>query len=188
MIKIYDGVFTDQQCKKLIDKFQNNEEQHEIFNNDVMQFTQYNFTAHHSQSKLHSQLSEQVAQLARRYFPDVFVRVLPNIGGLEQFRIKKYNPGGEFKLHIDVMNRESSIRAVGFLFYLNDSDGYTDFINHNISIKYSSNRVGDMRRNYTSIAKIKKHLNWSPKISIEEGLESTIKNFIENYSLENLRI
>ena len=141
MIKIYDGVFTDKQCKKLIDKFQHNEEQHEIFNNDVMQFTQYNFTAHHPQSKLHSQLSEQVAQLARRYFPDVFVRVLTNIGGLEQFSIKKYNPGGEFKLHIDVMNRESSIRAVGFLFYLNDSDGYTDFINHNIRVEPKAGRV-----------------------------------------------
>ena len=53
-------------------------------------------------------------------------------------------------------------------------------INHNISIKYSSNRVGDMRRNYTSIAKIKKHLNWSPKISLQKGFSQTFQWFLSH--------
>jgi len=51
-------------------------------------------------------------------------------------------------------------------------------INHDISIEYASNRVGDMRKNYTSITKIKKHLKWSPKISLQKGFSQTFKWFL----------
>ena len=50
--------------------------------------------------------------------------------------------------------------------------------NHDISVKYESNRVGDMKKNYTSIVKINKHLNWVPKISLEKGLSLTFKWFL----------
>ena len=50
--------------------------------------------------------------------------------------------------------------------------------NHDINVKYGSNRVGDMKKNYTSIAKINKHLNWVPKISLEKGLSLTFKWFL----------
>ncbi len=51
-------------------------------------------------------------------------------------------------------------------------------INHDISIKYGPNRVGDMKKNYTSIAKIKKYLNWSPRISLQKGFSQTFKWFL----------
>jgi len=51
-------------------------------------------------------------------------------------------------------------------------------INHNISIKYGSNRVGDMKKNYTSITKIKKYLKWSPKMSLQKGFSQTFKWFL----------
>ena len=51
-------------------------------------------------------------------------------------------------------------------------------INHNISIKFGSNRVGDMRKNYTSITKIKKHLKWSPKMPLQKGFSQTFKWFL----------
>ena len=50
--------------------------------------------------------------------------------------------------------------------------------NYDINVKYGSNRVGDMKKNYTSIAKINKHLNWAPKISLEKGLSLTFKWFL----------
>ena len=49
---------------------------------------------------------------------------------------------------------------------------------HDINVKYGSNRVGDMKKNYTSIIKINKHLNWAPKISLEKGLSLTFKWFL----------
>ena len=47
-----------------------------------------------------------------------------------------------------------------------------------INVKYGSDRVGDMKKNYTSINKIKKHLNWSPKISLQKGFSQTFKWFV----------
>ena len=79
--------------------------------------------------------------LGRKYFSDVEARILPNIGGFEEFRIKKYVEGGDFKEHIDVMNYASSRRIVGFLLYLNDCDGITTFANHDITIEPKTGRV-----------------------------------------------
>ena len=54
----------------------------------------------------------------------------------------------------------------------------TECVNHDITIRYGSDRVGDMKKNYTSIAKIKKYLNWSPKISLQKGFSQTFKWFL----------
>ncbi len=62
---------------------------------------------------------------------------------LEEFRIKRYyNNGNEkFDEHVDVNDIDSSIRAVAFLFYLNDNDGNTLFPLHNLNIQPVSGRV-----------------------------------------------
>ena len=54
----------------------------------------------------------------------------------------------------------------------------TECVNYDISIKYGSDRVGDMKKNYTSIARIKKHLNWSPRVSLQKGFLKTFKWFL----------
>ena len=49
---------------------------------------------------------------------------------------------------------------------------------YDINIKYGLDRVGDMKKNYTSITKINKDLNWTPKISLVKGLSLTFKWFL----------
>ena len=52
------------------------------------------------------------------------------------------NNGNEkFDEHVDVTDYNSSLRAVAFLFYLNDNDGNTLFPLHNLNIKPVSGRV-----------------------------------------------
>ena len=62
---------------------------------------------------------------------------------LEEFRIKRYYNNGDEKFdeHVDVTDYNSSIRAVAFLFYLNDNDGNTLFPLHNLNIQPVSGRV-----------------------------------------------
>jgi UDP-glucose 4-epimerase len=52
-------------------------------------------------------------------------------------------------------------------------------VNYDISVIYGSDRVGDMKKNYTSITKIKKYLKWSPKISLKKGFSQTFKWFLK---------
>jgi len=52
--------------------------------------------------------------------------------------------------------------------------------NYDIDVKYGSERLGDMKKNYTSIIKIQNKLNWSPKISLRRGFSETFKWFLIN--------
>lgn len=51
-------------------------------------------------------------------------------------------------------------------------------IGYDINIKYGLDRVGDMKKNYTSITKIKKDLNWKPKVTLPKGFSQTFKWFM----------
>ena len=46
-------------------------------------------------------------------------------------------------------------------------------------VEYKKVRMGDMKKNYTSISKIKKELKWMPKISLEKGLKKTFEWFVK---------
>ena len=141
MIKYYDSVFTPKQCKDLIKIFDKNKEAHQAINTPLMKFNQYNFTSNEMTTPLHQEMVEGFMSLGRKYFSDVEARILPNIGGFEEVRIKKYVEGGDFIEQIDVMNYASSRRIVGFLLYLNDCDGITTFANHDITIEPKTGRV-----------------------------------------------
>ena len=75
------------------------------------------------------------------------VRFLPDLDGgqfaLEGMRIKAYRPNqlDEFRLHVDVVHRESSPRYISFLFYLNDSDAGTEFPRENLTVEAREGRV-----------------------------------------------
>ena len=47
-------------------------------------------------------------------------------------------------------------------------------------IKYSEFPKGDVRRNFSLIKKAEDILKWKPKVDLKEGLEKTIKYFIDN--------
>ena len=44
-------------------------------------------------------------------------------------------------------------------------------------INYGPRRTGDVQRNYSDTSKAKKYLNWSARVSLEQGLKTTIRYF-----------
>ena len=66
-------------------------------------------------------------------------RCFPPEHAFEQFRIKKYNPGGEdwFDTHVDVINYETARRYLSFFWYLNDVEtgGHTQFLDTSVAPK-----------------------------------------------------
>ena len=65
---------------------------------------------------------KKVYEYRDEYYKFIDPRVFPTKHAFEQFRIKKYNVGGEekFDTHVDVSDYNSSRRFLSFMFYLND--------------------------------------------------------------------
>ena len=51
---------------------------------------------------------------------------------------------------------------------------YYEKYNINLDVLNAKERLGDMKKNYTSSLKIKKNLGWLPKVKLEEGVKDTI--------------
>ena len=142
MVKVYDNVIPDNACKNLIDLFENNKEHQEYLNEDHCPcFTQINI----------NQISTNIVRgfipilqkIYLQYKNDIQSKYIPPLKELEEFRIKRYTTNGDerFDEHVDVTDYNSSLRAVAFLFYLNDNDGNTLFPSHNLNIQPISGRV-----------------------------------------------
>lgn len=46
-------------------------------------------------------------------------------------------------------------------------------------MRYGKPRGGDVRRNYSDIAKARARLGWSPRVSLDEGLKRTVRWFLD---------
>ena len=142
MVKIYDNILPENICQRLIELFETNKQhQHIIDQNNCPCFTQLNLNEL-SQDTV-STLIPLVLKVYQKYKEDIKSKYIPPFRELEEFRIKRYyNNGNEkFDEHVDVTDSSSSIRAVAFLFYLNDNDGNTLFPLHNLNIQPVSGRV-----------------------------------------------
>ena len=119
MINEFSKVLDQQECSSLIDAFEANESLHERFDDDNRpSFTQLNLTDNGISKPLHDVIVDRVFKMMELY--RVNYPWLINSRGLEQLRIKKYNPDGDqFDWHIDVVNHNSAIRAVAVQIYLN---------------------------------------------------------------------
>ena len=142
MVKVYDNVIPGKACKSFIDLFENNENHQEYIDYDGCTcFTQLNLNQ--LSPNIVRSLIPYLAQVYKQYKNDVRSKYIPPLKELEEFRIKRYyNNGNEkFDEHVDVTDLSSSIRAVAFLFYLNENDVNTLFPLHNLNIKPVSGRV-----------------------------------------------
>ena len=142
MVKVYDNIIPDDVCQKLIGIFETNV-QHQHFINEINCpcFTQVNLNQVSSDNV--RLLIPFLADVYQRYRKDTKNFYSPPLKELEEFRIKRYNTSGDerFDEHVDVTDYDSSIRAVAFLFYLNDNDGNTLFPSHGLNIRPVSGRV-----------------------------------------------
>jgi len=123
-------------CDFLISLFEQVPDKQERYENEGKpNFTQFNLTENRELTteinQVHNHIIKKIFEYRDLYYEFVDKRVFPEEHALEQFRIKKYNPGGEdrFDTHVDVTNYESSRRFLSFMWYLNDveSGGETTF-------------------------------------------------------------
>ena len=142
MIKVFDNVIPDNKCQELIEFFEFNKDNQEYINhNNCPCFTQLN--VNQVSTDMVRSLLPNLKKAYNTYKEDIKARFAPNLVTLEEFRIKRYiNNGNErFDLHIDANDNINCIRAVAFLFYLNDNDGMTLFPFQGINVKPTKGSV-----------------------------------------------
>jgi len=126
-IHIHENALESDICDFLISLFEQVPDKHERHNNEGKpNFTQFNLTEHRELTsevnQVHNHIIKKIFEYRDKYYEFTDPRVFPSEHALEQFRIKKYNPGGDdrFDTHVDVTNYESSRRFLSFMWYLND--------------------------------------------------------------------
>lgn len=143
-IKIYENALEPNICDTLISIFDKNKNMHERFDqHGYPNFTQFNLTRNKDISseinKVHNYIVKKTIIYKNIYYNYVDHRVFPEKNSYEQFRIKKYEVGGNdrFDTHVDVTDSNSCFRFLSFLWYLNtvDNGGETVFSDLKISPK-----------------------------------------------------
>ena len=147
-VHTYDNVLQPDECEYLISLFDGNEEHHErVGKQGKPNFTQYNFTKNKQvdDEKIHNLLVKKTFEYRDKYYDFTDSRVFPREHALEQFRIKRYNTGGQdmFDTHVDVMTYASARRFLSFFWYLNDVDegGGTEFTRQRVTVGAKKGRV-----------------------------------------------
>lgn len=134
------NILPETTCEILIELFENNKDNTEYLNKSHKPcFTQLNV------NEYASHVVKPLVDFTRQAYDEYCkpFKYLPEFKYVEQFRIKRYLPGGEerFDEHVDVTSYDTSVRALAFLFYLNENDGQTVFPNHNLRF---TPRTGDV--------------------------------------------
>ncbi len=144
LIHVYEDGLEPEICDFLISLFDQTSDKHERYDNDGKpNFTQFNLTEYRELTsdinQVHNHIIKKIFTYRDKYYEFVDKRVFPEEHALEQFRIKKYNPGGEdqFDTHVDVMTFDTARRFLSFMWYLNDveSGGKTVFRDFEIQPK-----------------------------------------------------
>ena len=126
-IHVYEEALDASICDFLINSFEENIDKHERHDNEGKpNFTQFNLTENKDLSaeinQVHNLLIKKTIDYKNVYYEFIDGRVFPTDHAFEQFRIKRYSPGGEdrFDTHVDVIDYATSRRFLSFMWYLND--------------------------------------------------------------------
>ena len=142
-VRIYDGALSEDFCNELIEIFEKNSDNHEEVDNDNIKFIQYRYSKFHSEEEVHEELKTHIMGLYEHYLGDLD---LPNMiahQGIESMSIKKIEQTDEELMnpHIDSVDHKSAIRALGFLFYLENNKSMTNFPRQGIGVESIKGRV-----------------------------------------------
>jgi len=122
-VRIYENVFSDDLCDRLVKKFEEDKEHHQRVNAHKLSFTQLNFREA-GWEKEQDELVNIYVEQTKRYAKDVGITSeWPMKYALEDIRLKKYFPNDkdEFGDHVDVDDNKSSTRFLVFFVYLDDN-------------------------------------------------------------------
>jgi len=142
-VRIYDGALSEDFCDELIEVFEKNSDNHEEVDNDKIKFIQYRYSKFHGDEEVHENLKTHIMGLYEHYLTDLD---LPNMiahQGIESISIKKIEQTDEelTNPHIDTVDHKSAIRALGFLFYLENNKSMTNFPRQGIGVESIKGRV-----------------------------------------------
>ena len=141
-IHIHENALESDICEFLIALFDQTADKHERYDNEGKpNFTQFNLTEHRELTpevnQVHNHIIKKIFEYRDKYYEFADRRVFPLEHTFEQFRIKKYNPGGEdrFDTHVDVVDYESARRFLSFMWYLNDVESGGETIFRDLSVQ-----------------------------------------------------
>ena len=127
LIQVHNNALEPEICDSLISIYESLSDRHERYDEDKKpSFTQLNLTQSVELSpdihRIHTHLIQKTYQYRDMYYEYIDKRVFPDSHAFEQFRIKKYNPGGDdmFDTHVDVVDHTTARRFLSFFWYLND--------------------------------------------------------------------
>ena len=149
-IKIYDGVVDGAFCRQLIKTFDlDYDNQERIVRDRRPTFTELNITKQYLDKdpkwiEFQTKIQEIFINYVTSYMQELDLsQDFPPKYAFEQYRIKKYVRGDEFKDHVDVGDYNSARRFLVCFLYLNTirSGGETDFPKLNYSVNPQEGRL-----------------------------------------------
>lgn len=144
-LRIFDGVFSDENCEDLINIFKLNLDLHKsVEDPNGLTATGYEYTRNHLEEDFHTGILDQVAKLYGRYLEELEIPNLIAHQGMEEILITRFraNTDDSYAGHIDVMDNTDSIRAVAFRIYLSDADiGYSEFPRQAVGVEPRKGRA-----------------------------------------------
>jgi len=142
LIHVYENALDPDICNFLVSVFDQVSNLHERVDNEGKpNFTQFNLTenskATDELNSIHNHIIKNIFEYRDKYYEFIDNRVFPQEYTLEQFRIKKYNPGGEdrFDTHVDVVDYATARRFLSFMWYLNDVESGGETVFKDLSVK-----------------------------------------------------
>jgi len=142
LIQFYDSVLDPNVCQFLIDVFNQFSDKHERHDNEGRpNFTQFNLTKNKTLSdeinNVHNIMIKKTLEYRDIYYQFIDSRVFPKQHAFEEFRIKRYTPGGidRFDTHVDVIDHATSRRYLSFMWYLNDVENGGNTVFKDVTIK-----------------------------------------------------
>ena len=85
-----------------------------------------------------------------------------------------YNIGGS--------NEKINLNLIQMICKIFDEINSKENFSHMSLIKHIKDRLGHDKRYSINSSKIRRELNWRPKISFNEGIKKTIKWYLKNYN------
>ena len=143
-IRVYENVISSNWCDALSQKFEDFDDQHEVFD-DQRLFTQINFAKNVLWQYESDYLSKILLEQVKKYGNDVRLsNQWPSKYTLEPVRMKRYLPNQKdnFPSHVDVTGTDNNSRFLVMFLYLSDNEkGETIFPQHHFTSKSKQGNI-----------------------------------------------
>ena len=142
-IQLYDGVISEENCKKLIDEYEAHASTVENHDTPLYKFHQLNLNQTPGLGMLAQAVGGSLYPCFEDYFTRLNLKQFVEINTWEDIRIKKYLKGtdDQFRMHVDVTDHASAARFAIAILYLNDNNGLTTFDTLGLAVKPEAGRV-----------------------------------------------